>query len=65
MSTRHSTQIALLILIAMTVFAFGCTQQRNELNNDIEYCIDGLDRTVSTNQGTGSTDLQRARCSQC
>ncbi len=33
MSTRNTTQIALLILIAMTVFVFGCTQQANDSNN--------------------------------
>jgi len=45
MSTRHSTQIASSILIAMTVFAFGCTQQGNVGTTSSNTASDGLDRT--------------------
>ena len=45
MSTRHSTQIASWVLIAMTVFAFSCTQQGNE-GTTSSTTSDGFDRTT-------------------
>src|SRR6478736_5512125 len=44
MSTRNTPQITLLVLIAMTVFAFGCTQQTSE-STTASNPGDGLDRT--------------------
>src|SRR4030095_5829870 len=45
MSTRYTAQIASLILIAMTVFTFGCTQRGSEGTTSSNTASDGLDRT--------------------
>src|SRR4029079_2984334 len=45
MSSRNATQVAVLVLIAMTVFAFACTQQGNEGTTSSNTASDALDRT--------------------
>src|SRR5258705_13929577 len=44
MLTRLSTRIALLMLIAMTMFCFGCTQAANQTS--VSKPGDELDRTI-------------------
>ena len=47
MSTRFSTKIASLMLIATAALSFGCTRIANHRNNRVESrASDGLDRTV-------------------
>lgn len=45
MLKRHGTQFAALVLIAIAVLSFGCSQE-NATSNSVATSADGLDRTI-------------------
>lgn len=45
MLNRHGTQFAALVLIAIAVLSFGCSQE-NATSNSVATSADGLDRTI-------------------